>query len=94
MGRSVGNRLFLFFQIPYPLNLIVKSPTIGNKIKYTINLLTKNFFKDITVYIGQFSKFAMKCKRKQFLTENVISLCRTFFRVSLVRGPETNKILI
>ena len=30
MGRSVGNFFFLTSQIPYPLNLIVKSPNIGN----------------------------------------------------------------
>ena len=35
------------------------SPTIENKIKYTNNLL-RIFFKDNTVYIGQFSKFAIK----------------------------------
>ena len=37
MGRSVGNYIFLFSQIPYPLNLIVNSPNMGNKTKYTNN---------------------------------------------------------
>ena len=48
--------------------LLLYSPTIGNKIKYTNNLLII-FFKDNTVYIGQFSKFPRKLKQK-FFTEN------------------------
>ena len=60
MGQLV-RFFFLTSQTRYPLNLIVRSPTIGNKVKYTNNLLTQNiFFKDNTVYIGQFSKFALK----------------------------------
>ena len=35
MGRSVGKLFFLTSQIPYPLNLIVSSPNIGNKTKCT-----------------------------------------------------------
>ena len=35
MGRSVGKLFFLTSQIPYPLNLIVNSPNIGNKTKCT-----------------------------------------------------------
>ena len=42
---------------------LLYSPTIGNKIKYTNNLL-RIFFKDNTVYFGLFSKFAMKLKKK------------------------------
>ena len=37
MGRSVGKLFFLTSQIPYPLNLIVNSPNICNKCKYTNN---------------------------------------------------------
>ena len=55
MGRSV-KKLFNFFpKFDTHLNLIVNSPTIGNKIKYRNNLL-RIFFQDYTV--GQFSKFA------------------------------------
>ena len=55
-GRSVGKLFFFTSQIRYSLNLIVNSPTLGNNIKYTNNLQQQNiFFKDNTVYIGQFS---------------------------------------
>ena len=49
----VGQNFFIS-QIRYPLNLIVNSPlkALGNEIKYINN------FKDNTVYIGQFPKFA------------------------------------
>ena len=70
MSRSVGI-FFLTSQIPYPLNLIVNSPYIGKKTKYTNNTITKTILsKDNTVNIGQFSKFAMKFKKNKFLTEN------------------------
>ena len=58
MGRSVEKLFYFTSQIRYPLNLIVNSPTLGNNIKYTNNLQQRIFFKDNTVYIGQFSKFA------------------------------------
>ena len=53
-GMCFSVRIFSTSQIRYPFNLIVNNPTmaLGNKIKYTNN------FKDNTVYIGQFSKFA------------------------------------
>ena len=47
----VGPSEILFFltsKIPYPLNLIVNIPNIGNETKYTQTMLTKkNLFKDI-----------------------------------------------
>ena len=46
----------------FNLQVLLYSPTIGNKIKYTNNLLRISY-KDNTVYIGQFSKFAMKLKK-------------------------------
>ena len=39
MGRSV--RFFFNFSNLIPINLIVNSPSIGTKIKYTNNLLRK-----------------------------------------------------
>ena len=48
-----------YFRPSFNLQVFLYSLTIGNKIKYTNNLL-RIFFKDNTVYIGQFSKFAMK----------------------------------
>ena len=55
MGRPVvGKLFFLTSQIPYPLNLIVNSPNIGNKtpgIKLNAQtMLTKNIlFKGIYI---------------------------------------------
>ena len=63
MGRSVGKLFFLTSQIPYSLHLIVNSPNIGNKTKYTNNAKLNIFYHlkiYSTVYIGQFSQFAMK----------------------------------
>ena len=53
MGRSVGY-FFLLSQIPYPLNLIVNSPNLVNKIKYTNNAKAK---KKIVV-------FQVPCQKK------------------------------
>ena len=35
IGWSIGKLFYLTSQIPYPLNLIVNSPAIGNKCKYS-----------------------------------------------------------
>ena len=51
------------FRPSFNLQVLLYSPTKGDEIKYTNNLL-RIFFKDNTVYIGQFSKFAMKLKKK------------------------------
>ena len=47
MGLLVGKLFFLTSQIPYPLNLIVNSPNIGNKTKCTNNVTKNILFKDI-----------------------------------------------
>ena len=67
MGSTVGFFFILTSQIPYPINLIVNSPNIGNKTQYTNNAKLKIFYLKIysTVYIGQFSQFAMKLKIKK-----------------------------
>ena len=50
------------FRPSFNLQVLLFSPTDGDEIKYTNNLL-RIFFKDNTVYLGQFSKFAMKLKK-------------------------------
>ena len=84
MGWSVGKLFFFTSQIPYPLNLIVNSPNIGNKTKYTNSAKLKIFYLKIygTVYIGQFSQFAMKFREKKILTENLNKIFRvgSFFQ--------------
>ena len=72
MGRSVGKLFYFTSQIPYPLNLIVNSPTLGNNIKYTNNLQQRIFFK-ITLFTLDNSlslQIANEFKKKYFLTEN------------------------
>ena len=59
---QVKGSILQYFPPSFNLQVLLYSPTIGNKIKYTLNLL-RIFFKDNTVYIGQFSKFAMKFKK-------------------------------
>ena len=64
------SRIFFFFNFSnsYPLNLVVNSPNIGNKTKYTNNAKLKIFYLKIyitvSVNIGLFSLFAMKFKQK------------------------------
>ena len=52
----------------------------------------KNIFKDNTVYIGQFSKFEMKLKKK-FLTENWNNFLggRAFFQGRSGKGKQIKK---
>ena len=59
---QVKGSILQYFPPSFNLQVLLYSPTIGNKIKYTLNLL-RIFFKDNTVCIGQFSKFAMKFKK-------------------------------
>ena len=62
VGRSKN---YFISQIRYPLNLIVNSPTIGNKIKNTNNLLTKNIFSRLHCRtILQVCKLANELKKK------------------------------
>ena len=48
--------------------VLLYSPTVGNKIKYRNNLL-RIFFKDNTVHIGQFSKFATNLKKNPIILD-------------------------
>ena len=74
-----------YFWPSFNLQVLLYIPTIDNKIKYTNNLL-RIFLNDNTVYIGQFSKFAMKLKKK-FLTENWF-LNRAFFQGRSGKGKQ------
>ena len=70
MGQSVGKLFFLTSQIPYPLNLIVNSPNIGNKTKCTNN---KNIlFKDTCIALFKLDKFSQVAKKfkKKIFSEN------------------------
>ena len=61
--RMLPGSILQYFRPSFNLQVLLYSPTKGNKIKYTNNLL-RIFFKDNTVCIRQFSKFAMKLKKK------------------------------
>ena len=64
--KSIAGSILQYFWPSFNLQVLQYSPTIDTKIKYTNNLL-RIFFKDNIVYIGQFSKLAMKLKRKKVL---------------------------
>ena len=71
MGWSVGKLFFSTSQIPYPLNLIVNSPNIGNLTKYTNNAISIvcvfsliAYIKTRPAYIGSCAcvvKIVVKC---------------------------------
>ena len=61
--RMLPGSILQYFRPSCNFQVLLYSPTKGDKIKCTNNLL-RIFFKDNTVYIGQFSKFAMKLKKK------------------------------
>ena len=66
--RMLPGSILQYFQTSFDLQVLLYSPTIGNKIEYANNLLRLSF-KDNTVCIRQISKFAMELKKK-ILTEN------------------------
>ena len=62
MGRSVGKLFFLTSQIPYPLNLIVNSPNIGNLTKYTNNAISIVCVFSLIAYFKTIYKTKKKLK--------------------------------
>ena len=60
--RMLPGSILQYFRPSFNFQVLLYSPTKGDTIKCTNNLL-RIFFKDNTVYIGQFSKFAMKFKK-------------------------------